>query len=221
MKTDSIALGVRIGQMVDPAFFCSWTEALIGAVRPSDVVLMPAVGLPHSGACNALAERFLRTRCDALLLIDDDMVFRPSDIDAIRASTGDYAVFSGLYTTRREPIRPIALWWNGEAWAGKPTEELRGIIDCDVVGFGFTLISRGLIEQVAKLRGADMGIFTWTNRQGEDGEFCMLAAQLGHKVGINCGVRIGHRVTYTSRWNAEDQAVEMEIESFGMHERKG
>lgn len=219
MKTDSIALGVRIGQMVDPAFFVSWTEALIGALRPCDKVLMPAVHLPHACACNVLAERFMRTDCDALLMIDDDMVFNPGAINALRETQSDHAILSALYTSRREPIRPIGMRKNGEGFSGMPFEDFKGLVDCDVVGFGFTMISRQLIAEVAGLR-ASTGIFQWANTKGEDGEFCVLAAQLGYKVGINSDVVIGHRVAYTSRWNAADQCVEMVNEDFGMFERK-
>jgi hypothetical protein len=219
MKADKIAIGLRVGQMIDPAFFVSWTEMLMDGIRPGDKVLMPAVGMPHSCAANTLCERFLRTDCDALLFLDDDMVFTPGDVAAIRGSVTNHGILTGLYTTRREPVKPIALWWNGEAYAGKESSELRGIIDCDVVGLGFTLVSRAVIEEVAKLRGKT-GIFTWSNTHGEDGDFCVLAAQLGYKVGVNCNVVIGHRVTYTSRWSAEENAVEMAIEHFGMNRKQ-
>lgn len=217
MNTDRIALGVRIGQLVDTAFFVSWTEALVGAIRPGDKVLMPAVHLPHACACNVLAARFLRTQCDALLFIDDDMVFKPSDIDAIRATKSDHSILSALYTSRREPIRPIAMMRRGDGFAGVPLNEFKGIIDADVVGFGFTLIAREVIEKIATQRG-DIGVFQWSNKQGEDGEFCTMAAQMGYKAGVNCNVLIGHRVSYTARWNAADVSVEMVNEGFGLNE---
>lgn len=219
MKADSIALGVRIGQMVDPAFFVSWTEALVGALRPSDKVLMPAVHLPHACACNVLAERFLRTQCDALLLIDDDMVFKPSDIETLRNTDSKHSILSGLYTSRREPIRPIGMRCKGDGFTGLPLDAFNGLMDADVVGFGFTLISREAITSVANVR-AQTGVFEWSNTKGEDGEFCITAAKLGHSSGINCEVIVGHRVAYTSRWNASECVVEMVNEDFGMFERK-
>jgi len=219
MKADRIALGLRIGQMVDPAFFVAWTEALLGAVRPGDKVLMPAVHLPHACACNVLAARFLRTACDALLLIDDDMVFRPGDIGALRATDSPHGILSGLYTSRREPIRPVAMRWNGKGFAGVPLADFHGVIDVDVVGFGFTLISRAAVESVANSRTDGLGVFRWTNSHGEDGEFCTAAAGQGYRVGVNCDVVVGHRVAYTARWNAADMSVEMVNEDFGMFEK--
>jgi hypothetical protein len=219
MKTDKIAFGLRIGQMVDPAFFVSWTDTIISGRREGDRVLMPAVGVPHSCAANTLCERFLNTDCDALLFLDDDMVFKAGQVEALRETKSEHAILSALYTTRREPVKPIALWWNGERYAGKPESELRGVIDCDVVGLGFTLYSREVIETIHKLR-PEIGVFTWSGTHGEDGEACMMAAQLGYKVGINCDVVVGHRVTYTARWDADENAVEMSIEHFGMNQKQ-
>lgn len=219
MKADSIALGLRIGQLVDPAFFVSWTRMIRSGLDACDQVLMPAVQMPHSCACNVLAWRFLQTDCDSLLMMDDDMVFEPSAVADLADTQSDHGIVSALYTTRREPVKPIALWWNGKRYAGKPDSELRGLVDCDVVGFGFTLISRPLIEAVCKERGKD-GIFTWSNTHGEDGEFCVTAARLGYKVAVNCDVVVGHRVSYTSRWNAAEQVVDMGIEDFGMNSKQ-
>ena len=217
MKTDSIAIGTRIGQLVDPAFFVSWTELLRGGLRPDDVVLMPAVGMPHSGAANTLIERFLHTTCDALLFVDDDMVFNAATLNALRSTVSGHAILSALYTTRREPIRPIVLDRFPDGFKPRRPEECHGIVDCDVVGLGFTLISRELIEYVARLRGETEGVFTWSNTLGEDGEFCQTAIDAGYQVGVNCDVIVGHRVTYTSTWNVTENAVEMCLESFGMN----
>jgi hypothetical protein len=220
MKTDSIAIGTRIGQLVDPAFFVSWTRLLLRGRQAGDVVLMPAVGLPHSGACNFLADGFLQTECDALLFMDDDMVFEPESLEALRRSAGDYDVLSALYTTRREPVRPIVMHRMPNGYAPRQADKCFGMVDCDVVGLGFTLIGRGMIQKAAEERGPE-GVFTWSNMLGEDGEFCDYTQRNGGRVGVNCDVIVGHRVAYTSRWNASENAVEMELENFRLNiERK-
>lgn len=220
MKTDRIAIGARIGHAPDPAFFVSWTEMLRGGLRPNDVVLMPAVGMPHSGAANTLVQRFLNTDCDALLFVDDDMVFNSETLNALRETVSGHAVLSALYTTRREPVRPIVLHRTGNEFKPRKPELCHGLVDCDVVGLGFTLISREVIEYIAKLRGEIEGVFTWSNLLGEDGEFCQAAIEAGYQVGCNCDVIVGHRVTYTATWNVTDNAVEMEMESFGLNSKR-
>jgi hypothetical protein len=56
---------------------------------------------------------------------------------------------------------------------------------------------------------------------GEDGEFCDYTQRNGGRVGCNCDVIVGHRVAYTSRWSASENAVEMELENFRLNiERK-
>jgi cellulose synthase/poly-beta-1,6-N-acetylglucosamine synthase-like glycosyltransferase len=218
MKTDSIAIGLRIGQMVDPALFVAWTRLLRGGLRPSDAVLMPSVGVPHSCACNVLAERFLESQCDALLLLDDDMDFEPDALNALRATDSEHSILSALYTTRREPIRPIVMHRRENGYGPRKPEECHGLVDCDVVGFGFTLISRQVVAHAAEDRGMS-GPFQWSNVMGEDGDFCLWAAAHGYKVGCNCDVIVGHRVTYTSTWDAESNAVEMELRNYGMNKK--
>lgn len=211
MNTGKIAIALRIGVSPDPAFFMSWTRLMRNGLRPGDVILYPAIGMPHACAANYLASAFLASACDSILFIDDDMVFDPSALDLLRDTPTDHDILSGLYTTRRPPVRPIVLDRDGDKIRPRATSQLVGILDCDVVGLGFTLMSRTVVEHAAKGRGHD-GIFVWDNRLGEDGHFCLSARDAGFKVGVNCDVIIGHRVTYTSKWSPIDQAVEMGFE---------
>jgi hypothetical protein len=211
MKSDSIAIALRIGSSPDPAFFISWTKLIMHGMRPGDVILQPAIGMPHACACNYLISAFLNTKCDAILFIDDDMVFGSNALELLRGTDSQHGILSALYTTRRPPVRPIALVREGKRISPVATDLLHGVIDCDVVGLGFTLISRAAVDKAAKDRGAD-GVFYWDNALGEDGAFCLSAQKDGFKVGVNCDVIVGHRVTYTSRWSRAENAVEMDFE---------
>jgi hypothetical protein len=212
MITGKIAVALRIGVAPDPAFFMSWTRLMRDGLRPGDVVLHPAIGMPHSCACNFLASAFLTTNCDSMLFVDDDMVFDQAALDRLRDTETHHDILSGLYTTRRPPVRPIVLDKEGDKIRPRALNQCVGVLDCDVVGLGFTLISRKAVDHAAKERGAD-GIFKWENALGEDGAFCLAARDAGFLVGVNCDVIVGHRVTYTSRWSPQDQAVEMGFES--------
>jgi hypothetical protein len=218
MKADTVAIGLRIGQAPDPAFFISWTRMLLHGLRPGDRVLAPTVGRPHSCACNCLVQRFLSTDCDALLFVDDDMVFEPGDVAALCATVSEHGVLSALYTTRRAPVRPVVLHRCADGYAPRPVKDCVGVVTCDVVGLGFTLVSRAVVEAAANSRGAD-GVFVWDNVMGEDGHFCQQAQAAGFSVGVNCAVRVGHRVTHTSRWVPDEAGggvVEMALDNFGI-----
>lgn len=219
MNAARIAIGLRIGHAPDAAFFVSWTRLLTGGIRAGDVVLDPAVGMPHAPACNALVQRFLETPADALLFIDDDMVFTPASLETLRRTESDHGILSALYTTRRPPVRPIVLHKTPTGYAPRKPQDCHGLVTCDVVGLGFTLISRPVIEAAADAQGPD-GVFTWDNTLGEDGTFCVNARNLGHSVGVNCDVIVGHRVTYTATWSTAENAVVMDTETYGLNPGK-
>lgn len=215
MKTGKIAIALRIGTAPDAAFFMSWTHLIRDGLRPGDVILHPAIGMPHSCACNFLATAFLATDCDSVLFIDDDMVFDNATLNILRDTESDHDILSALYTTRRPPVRPIVLDREGDKIRPRAVNQLVGVLDCDVVGLGFTLFSRAVVDFAAKERGKE-SIFKWCNGLGEDGHFCLTARDAGFKVGVNCSAIVGHRVTYTSKWSPEDQAVEMGFEGISV-----
>jgi len=165
-------------------------------------VLRPAIGLPHSGACNLLVARFLETDCDSLLFIDDDMVFDHTSLAQLRAEDGGFAVLSALYTTRRPPFTPIILMEDPSTKTGTVRLAIPpggGLLKVDVVGLGFTLIRRDVLAP---------NCFDWINGLGEDGAFCRRVRAMGREVGVNADVNIGHRATFTIRWNENAVATE-------------
>ena len=206
---NSIAIGVRVGHSPDPAFFVQWTQMLCKAMRPDDMVLPPAVHLPHAIAANYLTEAFLKTECDALLFVDDDMMFQPQDVTTLRDSMGDYAVMGGLYPTRRYPFAPVC--FNRTATGVDTVKKIHGITPCDIVGLGFTLVHR---------RHLFIDCFEWHNRYGEDGLMCERIKKDGGKIAVNADVRIGHRVTSAVYWEPDTNSVRCEFNTFGIGKKQ-
>lgn len=215
MNTERIAIGARIGHSPDPAFFVSWTALIRKGLRDDDKVLLPAVEMPHACACNTIVERFLATDCTALLFVDDDMVFTADALERLRETDTDASIVSALYNTRRAPFMPIALRKAGKQFAA--VMDLGEIVKVDVVGLGFTLFSREVMENAAKNRPG--AVFRWDDDYGEDGGFCLWAGDNGHKIIVNPHVKVGHRVTFTANWNTITEQVEMDFESFGLRPR--
>jgi hypothetical protein len=184
-----VAIGVRVGHAPNAAFFCCWTRLLLDGLDAGDVVLPPAMHLPHAVAANALVGEFLdKTECDSLLFLDDDMTFAPDALRRLRQPNG-WAVMSALYATRRAPYTPIAFVRNPEFTddASKMTEvdpSAGGIVTVDLVGLGFTIIRRPYLRH---------NIFEWSNGLGEDGKFCRDAQEAGGLIGCNLDVICGHR----------------------------
>jgi hypothetical protein len=215
-----IAIGTRLGH-IDPAFFVSWTALLLAGLRPGDRVLNPAVGLPHSCACDFLCNQFIDTDCDSLLFVDDDMQFTPADLEQLRSSGHEYDILSALYCCRRMPHRPIVLDGvgpcgdDGKVRPLRVAKELRGVMPVLMSGLGFTLIKRWVIREVQKQNAPH--IFVFDPDEGEDGHFCQQARDAGAKVAVNTDVCIGHRVSKTVYF--EDGATVIGDNSFCLDTR--
>ena len=212
----SIAVGVRIAAAPDPDFFVSWTNLLRCGLRPHDQILNPAQGLPHSCAANFILEEFLRTNCDSLLYLDDDMVFAWDTIEKLRKSEGEYSVVAALSTSRRSPFNPIAFRLLPEGNIQiVPNVELVGVIPVDVVGLACTLIRREVIDALMEKRNDDHNLFRWDNRVGEDGSFCADVRQHGFKIGLNCDIAIGHKCAMAASWGQKDNSPVMTYVTYG------
>lgn len=213
-----LAIGVRVGGMVDPSFFWCWTHLLrSGKLREGDGILNPAVGLPHAAACNVLVNNFLMSGCDSLMFIDDDMEFIPEAIDRLRADDHGFDILAALYCCRRGKHTPIVL--NGldvETGRAKVADykDIKGVMPVRFIGFGGVIIKRWVIEELLKYC-KDEPLFTFDSRMGEDGKFCHDASKIGAKIGVNTDVRFGHRITVAAYWNKENQGLDFSENDYG------
>jgi hypothetical protein len=216
-----LAFGVRVADRVDASFFWCWSHLLTsGKIRKGDKVLRPAVGLPHGPACCILLQWFLRTDCDALLFVDDDMEFTPEAIERLRSDDHGFDVVSSLCVTRRAPHAPIVLsTFNAEL--GRPVRfsgadiAAKGVIEVGYVGFGGVIVKRWVLERLAKDR-PDEPVFRFDPKRGEDGQFSDDARAVGARLAVNTDVRFGHRATVALYWNKEAQAVDFAENDYGM-----
>jgi hypothetical protein len=208
-----VAVGLRTAGYIDPAFFMAWTGLILSGLEDGDAILQPAVGRPHSLACNYIVAQFMGSDCDSLLFVDDDMVFNPRTLRDLR-QTENVDICSALYVARRAPFAPVCLLYDKESDKFPCITTPKDIQDCDVVGLGFCLIKRHVIQAKLNIQKGD--VFEWSNKHGEDGSFCLWAKEKGFRVAVNSGVRIGHRTTLTAKWNSEKSCPDLEYSSFGM-----
>ncbi len=199
-----IAVGVRIGNAPAAAFHRSLTRAISGHMRKGDVLLDPPVGFAHHAAANLIVRQFLDgTACDTLLMLDDDIVFEP---DAIARLRGDpigqgYDVLASPYVCRRAPFAPIVLRRDpdGPGYIVAKSAITGYAESMDVVGLGFTLIRRTVLEAMLD---TDRNVFSWgPTGQGEDAWFCERAIAAGFRIGAHTGLFVGHRTAVTIEWD--------------------
>ncbi len=210
-----IAYGLR-STRYDPSFVVSWTQLCASGTRVGDLVLHPAIRLPHHMACNFLMVQFLESDCDSLLFVDDDHDIPIDSIEKLRGTPGNYDVVSALTVTRREPFMPIVIRLKDgkPSWVSDPD----GVVAVDVVGLAFTLIKRDICEEIVAAKGT-REIFRMTE-VCEDGEFCKNVRENGGTLAVNCDVNIGHTVDTVLRWNAQAGKTEITFPRFGVERRR-
>lgn len=141
-----------------------------------------------------LCDKAIAGGYDYVLWLDSDMLFEPSLMEDLLACDKD--IVSGLYFTRKFPIKPtifksIKYGMNGigneaEQYMNYPKHET---FEIDACGFGAVLMKTKVLEDVVnKYHTA----FTPVMGYGEDIAFCIRAKDLGYKVWCNSDIKLGH-----------------------------
>ncbi len=201
-----VAVGCRLNK-IEPAFFQCWTGLVVSGLDPGDQVLRPSYDMAAHKAANFLARQFLLSDCDTLLMVDDDMVFAPDALSALRTAeqVGQFDIVSALSTTRTYPPQLILkrlldgqldypLSEQGQVFEAITDFERGKYVEVDVVGLAFTLIGREVFEGMVKHDRPELTYF-FRYEQGletEDISFCRDARELGFKLAVDTAVEVGH-----------------------------
>lgn len=190
----SFAVGVMHDHQVDAPFMVS----LVRLVQAAPVRVMFHGGLisQFDKARNAVFKDFLaNTDAEWLLMLDSDMVFTTQQVGQLIAAADPETnpITGGLYYQLTQPANPVAgVWEDGYSrhWRG---EEGQGLVPVDMIGFGFTLIHRVVLEEMGE---------PWCDnaRRGPNGQsmsddfgFCYRAKnELSYPITLNTDVVLGH-----------------------------
>lgn len=142
---------------------------------------------------NQFAEKAIKKEFDRILWLDSDMTF-PRDFAQRLAARLDegYEFVTGLYMTRKDPIRPCIFKKLTDA---PPTAEFmdvypRGeIFQIAASGFGGCMMTVDLLKRVVENFGMP---FSPVMGVGEDLSFCMRAAAVGATLYCDSSLRMGH-----------------------------
>lgn len=202
-----VAVGLRTANGPRPSMFSSY-QALLHRLRPGDVLLDLAANLPSHWAADKLAREFLVSGCDSLLMLDDDMVFRPDDLDKLRDSSEGkgYDILSAWATRRQWPPRPITMRrlkyqppfpmaQAGAHYAHVLQNDAGGgtVFRADMTGLAFTLIRRHVLLGMVNEWGPQWtSFFPYELQQSDDAAFCIRAKAMGCEIGVSLEVPIGH-----------------------------
>ena len=173
-------------------------ESFINLVKPDGTSYTIVRDTLINESRNIIAANAIKSGFDRVMWFDSDMKFAPDTLLKLSEDmdTGiDYV--SGLYFTRRPPIKPCAfkeLWWEKtEAGVNAGSKYFfdypDGLTECAGTGFGCCLTSVDLLKRVGDRFGAP---FAPLEGMGEDLSFCCRVIQLGAKMFLDTRVKCGH-----------------------------
>jgi len=214
-----IAVGLRSFDGGDPVFLRCWTNLLVKGLRKSDEGLHPAIQLPHHYAANDLVNYFLKGKCDTLLFVDDDMTFEADPLERLRKDprTYSYDVCQALYIQGKPPHHPNCIVKDPNSPTKHridPKPPANSVVEVGIVGMGFTMIRRTVIEKVLKWKPEGKMLFYWgEDGTSEDAAFCMNAQKQGFTLCTHTGITAGHRVGIVMDWDSEAQHTVLKTRS--------
>jgi len=143
------------------------------------------------------------------LMLDDYMIFDPKDLDELRSDEDGwgYDMLGALYQSRKPPHHPLCIQHDPKSPTGyanniKPAPDC--VLKVAIVGLGFTLVRRSIIDKIAKEKPKKEFMFYWGKTgDSEDSNFCRRVHDAGGSVGVSTRVSVGHRMGIVLRWDAE------------------
>ena len=228
----SIAVGLRTYKGVDSVFMQPWSRFLMTGLRVGDKLLDidKARGKMHHIAANALVVEFLKTDCDSLLLVDDDMIMPHDALSLMRDNKKGHAydISQGFCTFKSFPPHAVAYKLSDSqpqmpgALAGLNYNALAHLPDNDVtevdaVGIAFTLIKRRVLEQMISEHGAEWTVWfdTGGHSETEDMRFSSRCREAGFSMCVDTHAKIGHVGSHVYGWPEHQQYVKLLEKSYG------
>ena len=209
----SIGFGVPIWKMC-PEFWLSWSWFLLNGLEEDDRFLNrygPETKMPLQAVMpkmhNSLIRMFLESGCDTFCIIEDDHVFPYYQLHNLRHKPENqrFDIVCASYVRRTRTDIPLPMGWNIRHNAEEPftcwfyLDDVAetGTQQYDGAAFGFTLIRRWVLEQMAA--GQDLETYEWAGSEvlsTPDVPFYFKATELGARTGVDRDNRIDHVGTY-------------------------
>lgn len=78
-------------------------------------------------------------------------------------------------------------------------DEVKGIVDCDVLGFGFLLMKKDFVVKMVDKFKDDLFLFDIRDNSTEDVYFCRQAKKIGTRICFDADTIVGHLMTVVQR----------------------
>ncbi len=231
-KTSPLKLYVPISTDSNDSVKRGYAVAMITELAGCEVCI-EEMGDSHADrACNKMANAFLKSDCDAMLIIDCDIVFRRADIEKMMAhlTRGVKAVW-GTYPKKNLDAEPCVC-----TFGDVPEPDKNGLVTVRRSGRGFLMVKREVFEKLKEenggpaLRYHNHGEIQWSffwsgialpehsamtgegEREwiSEDWQFCeTIRTHLGIPTLLDSSIVLGHVGSHTFRFGGK-QIVRMD-----------
>ena len=133
---------------------------------------------------------------DYVINIDSDHIVKASDMYKLikKLERNNLDMLSAGYLVRSTAGRTYAhgkFRKNGTFRKLNETKK-RGLIDCDVLGFGFLLMKHSFVKRMVKKYGEDLFLMDSGNNGTEDVYFCRQCKKEGVRICFDADTMVGH-----------------------------
>lgn len=175
-------------------------KSLLAMRRPGDTKIVISQSSLIYDARNNMARQAVKGGFDRVMWLDSDMSFEPDLMERLSARLDEgYDFVSGLYFTRKAPIRPVVYsecgYFENEEGAVSPVAVWYDdyprdtLFEVKASGFGGVMMTIDCIKAVADKFGLP---FAPMLGFGEDLSFCGRLSQTDKKMWVDSTIKLGH-----------------------------
>lgn len=201
-KNRNMMVGIPTRGMIHYKVISSWKSLLYPINSKSVMVWAPNMEIGE--ARNKLVESFLKEKdLDYLLFIDDDLILQNEALLKLFRGLDEHSfdVIGSVYRLKDSSRDVVAyIEKNGMIESVSDEELLQNeFMEVHVVGMGFTLIHRRVLEQMPLecFKTVQESCSFGTKLFTEDVYFCRMVRDKGFKIGLSCESIMGHIDTRT------------------------
>jgi len=131
---------------------------------------------------------------DYILWLDTDHVYKTENFYKLveRMEKDNLKMLSATYTLHGCPDTAHGITEDGKFRHFRQDELKNGVIDCQVVGFGFLVIKTGFLKDLWEKYKEDLFVLDAKDNCTEDVKFCRCVLGLGERVCFDSDVKVGH-----------------------------
>jgi len=131
---------------------------------------------------------------DYVLWLDTDHVYKTENLHKLidRMSKENLKMLSATYTLHGCPDTAHGITEDGKFRHFKQEELKNGLIDCQVVGFGFLVMRSEFLKALHEKHGEKLFILDAKENCTEDVTFCRCVLDSGERVCFDSDVKVGH-----------------------------